>query len=365
MDRMNPVLVEFTRGDLVESRHRGAIAIADATGRIAWSCGDIERPIFPRSAVKMLQALTLVESGAADAFGLSQEELALACASHSGEPFHVRAVAEWLARIGLDDDALACGAPTGADGQPLSRAHHNCSGKHTGFLTDARHLGAEPAGYQHPDHPVQRRVLVAIAEMAGVRPDHMPVAVDGCTAPAVALPLAALATAVARIADPATLPTARAEAARRLDAAVKARPLYVAGTGRACTAMIQAAGGAATVKGGAEGVYVAVLSGRGLGVALKIDDGAARAAETAIAALLASLGVVPVDDPTIEALTRGVVINSVGQVVGATSSDMVCAWPQSDADGRSGVPSLSERSRPGTGHHGFELAMHQCEVRSR
>ncbi len=181
----------------------------------------------------------------------------------------------WLSRIGLADDALACGAPTDADGRPLTRAHHNCSGKHTGFLTDARHLGGETRGYERPDHPVQRRVLAAMAEMAGVDLGHMPVAIDGCTAPAVALPLRALATAVARIADPANLPPDRAAAARRLDAAVKAKPLYVAGTGRACTALTQAAAGAASVKTGAEGVYVAAISSLGLGVALKIDDGAA------------------------------------------------------------------------------------------
>ena len=313
---MNPILVEFTRGDLVESRHRGAIAIADASGRIAWSCGDIERPIYPRSAVKMLQALSLVESGAADAFGLGEPELALACASHSGEPFHVEAVRAWLHRIGLDENALACGAPTGPDGAPLTRAHHNCSGKHAGFLTDARQLGVDPAGCQRPDHPVQRRVLATIAEMAGVDRERMPVAVDGCTAPAVALPLGALATAVARIADPTRLARGRAAAARRLDAAVKAKPLYVAGTGRACTALIQAAGGAASVKTGAEGAFVAAISSLGLGVALKIDDGATRASETAIAALLVAMGVAP-DDGAVGALAHGTVVNSVGEAVGA------------------------------------------------
>ncbi|HXQ09986.1 MAG TPA: asparaginase [Caulobacteraceae bacterium] len=317
MDRVNPILVEFTRGELVESRHRGAIAIADASGRLAWSCGDVERPIYPRSAVKMLQALTLVESGAADAYGLSDEELALACASHSGEPFHVAAVRGWLARIALDETALACGAPAGPDGRPLTRAHHNCSGKHTGFLTDARRLGVETRGYERPDHPVQRRVLATMAEMAGVDVDDMPVAVDGCTAPAVVLPLRALATAVARIADPSGLPPDRAAAARRLDAAVKARPLYVAGTGRACTALIQAAGGEASVKTGAEGVFVAAVSSLGLGVALKIDDGAVRASETAIAAVLAALGAVQEEDAAIKALSNGPVVNSVGEIVGA------------------------------------------------
>jgi L-asparaginase II len=316
---MNPILVEVTRGDLVESRHRGAVAIADAAGKLVWSCGDVERPIYPRSAVKMLQALTLVESGAADAFGLGQEELALACASHSGEPFHVQAVRAWLDRIGLGEDDLACGAPAGADGRPVTRAHHNCSGKHTGFLTDARHLGVETAGYERPDHRVQRRVLATMAEMAGVDPAHMPVAVDGCTAPAVALPLSALATAVARIADPSGLTPDRAAAARRLDAAVKAKPLYVAGTGRACTALIEAAAGAASVKTGAEGVFVAAISSLGLGVALKIDDGAARAAETLVAAVLASLGVVDSQHAGVRALVDAPVLSSTGQVVGERS----------------------------------------------
>lgn len=313
---MNPVLVEVTRGDLVESRHRGAIAIADADGDIVWSCGDIEAPIYPRSAVKMLQALQLVESGAAEAYDISTEELALACASHSGEPFHVAAVRAWLERIGCDDACLACGAPLGGDGSPLTRAHHNCSGKHTGFLTLARRLGVDIAGYQTPSHPVQRRVLATIAEMAGVDRGQMPVAVDGCTAPAVAMPLANLATAFARIADPSGLDPDRAAAARRLDAAVKAKPLYVAGTGRACTAMIEAAAGAASVKTGAEGVYVAALTDRGLGVALKIDDGAARASETAMASILAATGAIGQSNSAIEHLLATPQLNSTGLVVG-------------------------------------------------
>lgn len=314
---MNPILVELTRGGRLESRHRGGVAIADAKGRLAWAAGDVETPIFPRSALKMLQALPLVESGAADAFGLSGPELALACASHSGEPFHVAAVQAWLARIGLDDTCLACGAPVRADGRTSSRANHNCSGKHTGFLAVARHLGAEPKGYEQPDHPVQRLALGAIAEMAGLDRASLPVAIDGCTAPAAALPLHALATAAARIADPSGLASARAEAARRLDAAVRANPLYVAGTGRACTALIEASGGEISVKTGAEGVYVAVLRSLGLGVALKIDDGAARASETAIAVLLAALGVVDPANPAVAALADAPVLDSIGRTVGA------------------------------------------------
>ena len=319
---MNPVLVELSRGERVESWHRGAVAVADAAGRLVWSIGDVERLIYPRSALKMLQALPLVETGAADAYGLSNRELALACASHSGEAFHVETVAAWLHKIGCSESDLACGPPPG-----LTRAHHNCSGKHTGFLTIARHIGAPTDGYQEPDHPVQRLALGGMAEMAGVDPAALPVAIDGCTAPAAALSLTALATAMGRLADPAGLGEGRAAAARRLDAAVKAEPLYVAGTGRACTALIEAAGGAASVKTGAEGAYVAVISKLGLGVALKIDDGAGRGAETAIAAVLARLGVVDPADATVAALIQPPVTNSVGRVVGQRrpSTDLLAA----------------------------------------
>ncbi|HEY3890316.1 MAG TPA: asparaginase, partial [Caulobacteraceae bacterium] len=152
----NPVLVELTRGDWLESRHRGAVAIADASGRLVWSAGEVERPIFARSALKMLQALPLVETGAAEAFAVSPKDLALACASHGGEPFHVEAVAAWLDRIGCDQGDLACGAHAPANeaaaralllsGARPSRLHNNCSGKHTGFLTVARHLGVDTHG---------------------------------------------------------------------------------------------------------------------------------------------------------------------------------------------------------------------------
>lgn len=322
----DPVLVEVTRGEWVESRHRGAIAVADAAGRLVWSAGDVDRPVFGRSSLKMLQALPLVETGAADAFAVSPAELALACASHSGQPVHVRTVEAWLGRIGCDETCLACGAHMPVNeaaarelilaGRPPSRLHNNCSGKHAGFLTVARHLGVPIEGYERPDHPVQRLALAAMAGMAGIEPSSLRVAVDGCAAPAPAFPLRGLATAVARIADPSGLSPARAQAARRLDAAVKANPLMVAGEGRACTAIITAAAGAASVKTGAEGVFVAVLAELGLGVALKVDDGAGRASETAVAALLGVLGVVPPADPAIAGLAEAPILNTRGQVVG-------------------------------------------------
>ncbi|HEY5008901.1 MAG TPA: asparaginase [Caulobacteraceae bacterium] len=323
----NPVLVELTRGGELESWHRGAIAIADASGRLVWSVGEVDRPVFARSALKMLQALPLVETGAAEAFGVSDRELALACASHSGEAFHIDGVAAWLERIDCDETCLACGAHMPGneaasrtlirEGRAPSRVHNNCSGKHTGFLTVARRLGVDVRGYEQPDHPVQRLALAAIAEMSGLDPAAMPVGIDGCAAPAAATPLRGLATAMARIADPSGLSPGRAEATRRLYAAVRANPLYVAGTGRACTALIEAAGGAATVKTGAEGAFVAVLGELGLGVALKIDDGAGRASETAIATILAALGVVDRDDPATTALVDAKVLDTTGRTVGA------------------------------------------------
>ena len=322
----NPVLVEIFRGERLESFHRGAAAIVDAAGRIVWSVGDVDRPIFGRSSLKMLQALALVESGAADAFDVTPTELALACASHSGEPMHVEAVSAWLDRIDCDETCLACGAhmPNNeaaaraliASGQAPRRMHNNCSGKHAGFLTLARHLGADIEGYERPDHPVQRQVLAAMAEMARLNTADMPVAVDGCAAPAPVMPLLALARATARIADPSGLSPARAEAARRLDAAVRAHPLFVAGTGRGCTAMIEATRDV-SVKTGAEGVYVGVLSQLGLGVALKIDDGAGRAAETVMAAILVALGAVPANHPAIADLIDGPILNTRDAVVGA------------------------------------------------
>ena len=206
----DPVAVLVRRGDRVESVHRVAYAVADAGGTLLQHEGDVRRPVFPRSSVKPLQALPLVESGAAERFALSERELALACASHGGEPMHTEIVAAWLARIGLDPSALECGAhapshePTARQlieqRRPPSPLHNNCSGKHAGMLTLALHLGAPTAGYIAPDHPVQQRISALLAAMSGA--SLAPPAIDGCGVPTHAMPLAGLATAMARLADP-------------------------------------------------------------------------------------------------------------------------------------------------------------------
>jgi L-asparaginase II len=319
----NPVLVEVTRCGLVESFHRGAVVVSDARGRLVASIGDVERPVFPRSALKPVQAMVLVESGAADAFGLSEEELALACASHSGEPMHTTRVLAWLDRIGCSVVQLACGPQRPGhdatatkmikEGVKWTELHNNCSGKHTGFMTAARHLGAPVAGYQLHDHAVQRAAERTLKEMAGLR-GELPWGVDGCTVPNFAVPLAALARTMAQFADTSALAPDRARSCARILRAVTRYPELIAGTGRACTAIMRESANVA-VKTGAEGVYVAILAALGLGVAVKIDDGGTRPAETTIAALLIALGAAPCDGAAGK-LAGAAVLNTRGVAIG-------------------------------------------------
>lgn len=295
----NPVLVEVLRGNVVESTHSGAVAVVDADGKVALTLGDIERPVFPRSAVKAIQALPLVESGAADAFGLGDRQLALACASHSGEPVHVEVAAGMLAKAAFDATALECGAhwPTSheatialasAGGNP-SALHNNCSGKHAGFLCGCRHLRLDHHGYIGSDHPYQEVIRRTMSEVTGAEHGDRNRGVDGCSIPTYAVPLADLAHGFARMATGKGLPPDRAAAARRLFDACMAEPFYVSGTGRADLRLMQAARGRIFVKTGAEGVYCGAVPELGLGIAIKCDDGHGRASEVAVAAVLSRL----------------------------------------------------------------------------
>lgn len=295
----DPVLVEVLRGDIVESVHRGAVVVVDAAGTPVLSLGDIERPVFPRSAVKAIQALPLVESGAADVFGFGDKELALACASHNGEPAHAALAAAMLAKAGLDGTALECGthwpgqfeatlAMARSGGEP-SDLHNNCSGKHAGFVCTCRHLGVDHRGYVAAGHRSQELVREAMQTVTGARHDENNSAIDGCSIPTYAVPLTNLALGFARMTTGEGLSPQRAEAAKRLMAACMAEPFYVAGTGRADTRLMSAAPGRIFVKIGAEGVFCAALPELGLGIALKCLDGGERAADVIIAALLARL----------------------------------------------------------------------------
>ncbi|GAB4360747.1 MAG: asparaginase [Oricola sp.] len=317
----NPVLVETVRGGIVDLRHRGAVAVSDAQGRIVWSAGDIERQVYPRSAVKLFQALPLVESGAADRFRLDDRQLALACSSHSAEDGHVETVGAMLDAAGLRESDLACGAHWPLFGQKQliafvragntpNQLHNNCSGKHAGFLCTACHQGIEVSGYVAPQHEIQRQAKAVQEDVTGFRLQDGVGAVDGCSIPAYAFPLRSLARGFARAASGYGLGTERAKAAKRLIQACLANPWYTAGTERFCTRVMEAGEGAVYAKTGADGVYVAALPRQGLGVALKCDDGSGPAAEIMLASVL--LRLLAADDALrerIEPLSRRILKN--------------------------------------------------------
>jgi L-asparaginase II len=323
----NPVLVEVTRGEMVESRHRGAVALVHSNGQTISGIGDITRLIYPRSALKPLQALHLIESGAAAAYQLGEREIALACASHNGEEQHVAAAVQWLNKLGLDETALECGAHSPrrsfdreallSQGKKPGPAHNNCSGKHCGFLTAALHKGHPPQAYIAGEHPVQQAVMALIGELAGRSLMDAPHGIDGCGIPVAGIPLEHLAMAFARFATGDGLSEGRASAARQVYDAMVNEPFMVAGTNRWCTNAIEAGRGAFIVKTGAEGVYCAAIPEAGIGVALKIDDGAHRASECAMGAVLSKIPCLKAlfaGSPT--ELIRAPVNNVVGKTVG-------------------------------------------------
>lgn len=292
-------LAEIWRGDILESMHFGYAVICDDTGQIQCAWGDPQKVILPRSSAKMIQALPLITSGAADSFGLTPAQLALACASHKGMEIHTEPVAKWLQTLGLDDGDLRCGAqePTHQEtrnalikkDQSPCQLHNNCSGKHAGFLTLAKHLGAGPE-YVDLAHPVQRACLEAFQNVTQETSPGF--GIDGCSAPNFACTIHGMARAMAHFAaSPDDSPEAR------LHQAMRQYPELVAGPGRACTDLMQAMDGQVAIKTGAEGFFVAILPSQKLGIALKAADGATRAAECAIAALLVRLGVLDANHP--------------------------------------------------------------------
>ena len=313
-------LIELWRGGLLESCHRGHVVIADANGIVeAW--GDPSAVIFPRSSCKMIQALPLVESGAADAAGLGPEHLALACASHNGAEIHTRRVGDWLASLGLSETDLRCGSHLPNDPEARKalicsdsapcQVHNNCSGKHAGFLTLNRHLhgGSE---YVELAHPVQKAVRAAFEEVTDERAAGW--GIDGCSAPNFACTVEGLARAMASFAAPGA--DLRGAAQTRLVQAMIAHPELVAGEGRACTELMRALGGQAALKTGAEAVFVGILPERGLGIALKIVDGGTRGAEAAITALMIHLGLLDAEHPVARKYLSGPQVNWRGKVTG-------------------------------------------------
>ncbi|WP_108125047.1 asparaginase [Saccharospirillum mangrovi] len=298
----NPVLVQVIRGGAVESEHRGRALVMTPDGDTLWSVGDVNALTYPRSAIKAFQALPMLAAGAHEAFGLDDEELALCCASHNGEPEHVAVADRFLGKLSLHTADFECGVQWPYDQQAMldiarqqrmaDARHNNCSGKHLGMLALARHQGWPTEGYVSPDHPVQQAIRHCIETSCDTELSGVPLSPDGCTAPTWAMPLHRLALGFARFAAPDTLPAEYRAGARRLYRAATTHPFLVEGSDRFCTEAMRALKGAAFLKIGAEGVFIAALSGLQLGVALKMDSGSSDAAEVAVAAILNQLGLV-------------------------------------------------------------------------
>jgi L-asparaginase II len=297
-------MAELWRGPLLESLHLGHAVICDDSGQVVRSWGDPDAVIYPRSSAKMIQALPLITSGAAARYGLTSEQLALACASHNGAHTHTDRGNAWLDQLGLGDDDFRCGPQLPddipartelikADAKPC-QVHNNCSGKHAGFLTLHQYLGGS-AEYIDVSHPVQQACLAAFEETTGQ--DSPGYGVDGCSAPNFATTVTGLARSMAWFASAADRSDRPSEAAQQLVAAMTAHPELVAGETRCCTNLMRAMGGKVAIKTGAEAVFIAILPEQKLGVALKIADGTTRASECAIAALMVSLGVLDADHP--------------------------------------------------------------------
>ena len=327
--KANPILVEITRGDLTESIHRGAYAVIKDDASVVSSAGDIDKLTYPRSSLKPLQALPLIETGAANRWALTDLEFAIACGSHSGEERHVTAVREWLERIGLSMINLGCGAqqPTSTQARRYlvknniapSPLYHNCSGKHAGFLSTAWHCKEPLEGYLEKNHPVQLRIKQLLSEMTLDNIDVSPVAKDGCGAPIFGISLRGLALAMACYGTGRGLPDARVNAAKKLYKAMTAQPFMVAGTDRWDTETMILSGSRLIVKGGAEGVYSGCIPDQGIGIALKIDDGGRRAAETMMGLLLDRFGKLnPSISLKLNALSFPPILNSNGEKVGIT-----------------------------------------------
>ncbi|MFY9607835.1 MAG: asparaginase [Blastocatellia bacterium] len=328
-----PILIEVRRGAIVESRHRGVIIAVEPDGSVSAQLGDSDLLTSTRSTIKPFQAIPFITSGAADHFGISERELALVCASHEGEAFHVERVAGMLARAGLDESALRCGAqaPYNADaarelekeGRPFTQIHNNCSGKHTGMLLTAAHRSLPLDDYYKPEHPIQREVVSVLTRMAGLD-GELPTAIDGCSAPTFGVPLRSLALAFARLVNPqaASLDHEIAEASTRIVRAMIAHPEMVGGTKRFDSDLLRAARGKLACKIGAEAVYgIGVLPSeshpRGLGISLKIEDGAYRGLGPAVIETLAQLDVLTESERAeLAAYHRPSVDNRSGVTVG-------------------------------------------------
>lgn len=293
--------MDVLRRNTVESRHRGSLIALNGSGETVLALGDTGELVFPRSSLKPLQAIPLLESGACDQFSVTEQELALACASHSGETIHQQVLSSWMKRVGLTPDHLECGPSLPLhkasaeqflrNGGEASREIHNCSGKHTGMLTLATFLEQPLQGYSEYDHATQQGWMSLLTEISGLNILDMPWDKDGCGLPAIAMPLSSFAQSFVPFLGAHRDNSKRGIAMARIANAMRAHPLMVAGSDRCCTAVMTEVDGL-MAKTGAEGVYIAVAIEAGIVIALKADDGATRASEAMLGAALRHLGVI-------------------------------------------------------------------------
>ena len=294
------VLVQVTRGPLVENQHYGHVAIVDWQGKLLYSAGDPYHMTYWRSSAKPIQALPVIESGAAYRYGITPKELALFCASHNGELMHTETVLGILAKLGQDPALLQCGVhmPYHAEttkamleaGQEATTLHSNCSGKHSGMLTLVTHLGYDPSNYTDLEHPLQQTILDYISTLTGFPRENIAIGVDGCGVPVHGLPIYNMSLAYARMARPEGTSSLRADACRQITEAMMAHPEMVGGTDRFCTDLMRVAGGRLYAKAGAAGVYNVGIIGEGVGISVKCEDGNARGRDPVIVEILHQLG---------------------------------------------------------------------------
>lgn len=326
------ILVHISRGPLIECMHRGSIAVALADGTLTHAAGNAETVTFARSSAKPIQAIPVIESGAASAFGFTEQEIALICASHNGEPRHIETVRSMLGKIGLSDQALLCGPhepyhKPSADrmkerGEPFSCLHNNCSGKHAGMLALALRLHAPIDSYLQLNHPVQQRMVETICQMSGLSRDRLYIGVDGCGVPVFGMPLTYLAGMYARFGAYAAkgkdaAAGQRGQACRLILDAISRHPFFLAGSDRFDTRLIEATQGRIIGKMGAEGVFALTVPSLGLGLAVKIEDGAQRALYPVVTEALLQLGLLTsAEAELLEPFRRPEIRNWQGTVVG-------------------------------------------------
>ncbi|MBL4726202.1 MAG: asparaginase [Rhizobiaceae bacterium] len=304
MKQFDKAIIEVSRGNIVESIHTADVAISDAKGNLIASFGDVEKAVFPRSAIKSFQALPMVEAGVDELYGFGNDHIALSCSSHNGESIHVKGAREMLAKAGFDVSDLECGAhlpeletdkaTLHIAGQKPSALHNNCSGKHSGMLAFAKSQGFDTQNYVSRDHPIQKEIAVNLENLMGAPHSESVCGIDGCSLPTYAVPLANIAKAAARFGSGEGMGKERANAAQKIIHACCDHPMMVAGTGRVCTQIMEVLGRKCFVKTGAEGVFLAIIPELGIGAAIKINDGAKRASEVLVAQLIASI--LPMND---------------------------------------------------------------------